>query len=93
MTPRTTGTARTPRTGPGRAALAGRLSIGVDIGGTKVAAGVVDENGLILARARKATPSQSPRAVEDTIVGVVAELREHHHVASVGIGAAGLGRH
>ncbi len=61
----------------------------MDIGGTKVAAGVVDEFGTIVARARMATPSHSPRAVEDTIVDVVEQLRRHHRVASVGIGAAG----
>jgi glucokinase len=32
------------------------LTIGVDIGGTKVAAGVVDEDGRILARVRRDTP-------------------------------------
>jgi len=51
---------------------------------------VVDETGAILARARRATPSHSPAAVEDTIVEVVNDLRRHHRgVASVGIGAAG----
>ncbi|WP_204920503.1 ROK family glucokinase [Microlunatus panaciterrae] len=65
------------------------LSIGVDIGGTKVAAGVVDEQGNILARQRKLTPSRSPRAVEDTIVDVVTDLRREFRVESIGIGAAG----
>ena len=32
------------------------LSIGVDIGGTKVAAGVVDEGGAILERWQEPTP-------------------------------------
>ena len=31
------------------------LTIGVDIGGTKIAGGVVDEDGAILARARSHT--------------------------------------
>ncbi|MFX4272736.1 ROK family glucokinase [Propionibacteriaceae bacterium Y1685] len=66
------------------------LSIGVDIGGTKVSAGVVDESGAILARHLTPTPSHSPRAVEDTIVAAVEQLRASHpEVASVGIGAAG----
>jgi len=67
----------------------GALSIGVDIGGTKVAAGVVDESGRIVARERRATPSSSPDAVENTIVEVVTELRRDRRIASVGIGAAG----
>ena len=65
------------------------LSIGVDIGGTKVAAGVVDEEGGILDRWQEPTPSHSPRAVEDAIVRAVERLRERHRVEAVGIGAAG----
>jgi glucokinase len=65
------------------------LSIGVDIGGTKVAAGVVDEEGGILDRWQEPTPSHSPQAVEDAIVRAVERLRERHRVEAVGIGAAG----
>jgi glucokinase len=66
------------------------LAIGVDVGGTKVAAGVVDEAGRILARTRRPTPSTSPGDVERTIADVVAELRADHEVQAVGIGAAGF---
>jgi glucokinase len=66
------------------------LAIGVDIGGTKVAAGVVDHRGRVLARARRLTPSRDPEAVEETIVEVVGELRLRHEVVAVGIGAAGF---
>lgn len=66
------------------------LAIGVDIGGTKVAAGVVDTQGRVLARARRLTPSRDPRAVEATIAEVVTELRAEHDVVAVGIGAAGF---
>ena len=69
------------------------LAIGIDIGGTKVAGGVVDENGEVLARARRDTPHRSkrPRIVEDTIVDVVEELRaQAPDIAAVGIGAAGF---
>src|ERR671939_656842 len=38
------------------------LTIGVDIGGTKIAAGVVDESGRVLSRARRDTPSHDPGA-------------------------------
>ncbi len=65
------------------------LSIGVDIGGTKVAAGVVDDAGEILNKITRPTPSHSPEAVEDAIVACVRELSLSHAVASVGIGAAG----
>ena len=66
------------------------LTIGVDVGGTKVAAGVVDEQGTVLARTRRPTPSASPSDVEDVIAECVKELRAEHEVAAVGIGAAGF---
>ena len=66
------------------------LTIGVDVGGTKVAAGVVDEDGTILARTRRPTPSSSPGDVEETIAALVKELRADHDVEAVGIGAAGF---
>ena len=72
-----------------------RLAIGIDIGGTKVAGGVVDTDGHITHRARRDTPhrSKSPSVVEDTIVDVVDELMHivgSKTVAAVGIGAAGF---
>ncbi|WP_270889118.1 ROK family glucokinase [Pedococcus sp. 5OH_020] len=71
-----------------------RLSVGIDIGGTKVAGGLVDVDGRVVGRARRDTPhrSKSPGVVEDTIVEVVAELLASTscEVAAVGIGAAGF---
>ena len=66
------------------------LTIGVDIGGTKVAAGVVDPDGAVLARTRHRTPSHHPDAVEDVIADCVQELRREHEVGAVGVGAAGF---
>lgn len=65
------------------------LAIGIDIGGTKVAAGLVDGDGRVIAEARRSTPGQDPREVEAVIVELVRELSAKHHVWSVGIGAAG----
>ncbi len=70
------------------------LAIGIDIGGTKVAGGVLDEQGAIVARARRDTPhrSKSPDVVEDTIVGVIEDLlgqTAREDVVAVGVGAAG----
>ena len=49
----------------------GALTIGVDVGGTKVAAGVVDEDGSILVSTRRPTPSASrnPASVICSSVG------------------------
>jgi glucokinase len=66
------------------------LAIGVDIGGTKVAAGLVDEQGRIVASARRDTPSHDPARIEEIIADVVQELQAAHEVEAVGIGAAGF---
>ena len=67
-------------------------TIGVDIGGTKVLAGVVDAEGHVLSVVGKQTPhrSKSPADVEDTIAEAVLELAATHEVAGVGVGAAGF---
>ncbi|MEI2732326.1 MAG: ROK family glucokinase [Dermatophilaceae bacterium] len=71
------------------------LAVGVDIGGTKIAAGAVDDTGTVLARARAQTPhlSTSPSVVESAIVEVVDEVLTRvgrDRVGAVGIGAAGF---
>jgi len=70
------------------------LAVGIDIGGTKVAGGLVAEDGSVVGRARRDTPhrSTSPAVVEDTIVEVVHELlgAARQDVVAVGIGAAGF---
>lgn len=66
------------------------LTIGVDVGGTKVAGGVVDEHGQVLARVRRDTPSTDPDATERTIALVVGELLPGFDVEAIGVGAAGF---
>ena len=65
------------------------LTIGVDVGGTKVAGGVVDDHGTVLASNRKPTPAEDPAGTRDTIVEVAAELaRDYPEATAIGIGAA-----
>ncbi|MDF9812694.1 ROK family glucokinase [Streptomyces sp. SPB162] len=64
------------------------LTIGVDIGGTKIAAGVVDEDGSILETCKVPTPA-TPEAVVDAIADAVRTVSTDHQVEAVGIGAAG----
>ncbi|EME98361.1 ROK family glucokinase [Streptomyces mobaraensis NBRC 13819 = DSM 40847] len=64
------------------------LTIGVDIGGTKIAAGVVDEEGSILATCKVPTPD-TPEGVIDAIADAVRTVSADHEVEAVGIGAAG----
>ena len=66
------------------------LTIGVDVGGTKVLAGVVDEDGQILEQDRQSTPKTDGEAIAEVIAGLVASLRSRHDVEAVGIGAAGF---
>lgn len=65
------------------------LAVGIDIGGTKIAAGLVDGHGRVSRRMRHATVGHDPAAVLDTVVGLVAELGAGHPRAAVGVGAAG----
>ncbi|MGL5858697.1 MAG: ROK family glucokinase [Angustibacter sp.] len=69
-----------------------RPAIGIDVGGTKVAAGLVDVDGRVLRRARRPTPhrTRAPQVVEDTIAEAIEELRDHRQAIAVGIGAAGF---
>jgi glucokinase len=64
------------------------LTIGVDVGGTKIAAGVVDHAGRLVATQRRETPATDTAAVVRTIGDLVSELRTQHDVQAVGIGAA-----
>ncbi|WP_350277092.1 ROK family glucokinase [Kribbella sp. HUAS MG21] len=66
------------------------LTIGIDVGGTKIAAGVVDENGVIIARTHRDTPADSTDATAAAICDAAAELIAAHDVQAVGIGAAGF---
>ncbi len=66
------------------------LTIGVDVGGTKIAAGVVNKNGKILARVRKATPAHDPEASINTIIEIINELKANHEISAVGVGAPGF---
>lgn len=74
--------------------MSGKLAIGIDIGGTKVAGGLVDEEGAVIARARRDTPHRStaPHVVEDVIVDAVDELlsKSDQTPVAIGIGAAGF---
>jgi glucokinase len=70
---------------------AGPAALGIDIGGTKVAGGVVAADGTIVATARRATPGASVTDTEDAIAAVVEELAAGHdgELVGVGVGAAG----
>ena len=67
------------------------LSIGVDVGGTKIAAGVVDEDGNVITRVQKDSPANDRDAILATIIEVALDLKlAHPEATTVGIGAAGF---
>jgi glucokinase len=81
-----------PAVPAGRARQASELpALGIDIGGTKVAGGVVAPDGTVLDTARRATPGSSVAETEDAVADVVEELAARHGgpLVGVGVGAAG----
>ena len=66
------------------------LTIGIDIGGTKVLGGVVDSTGNIIDSARRVTPVAGGKELITTIIEVVKEFKSKHEIAGVGISIAAL---
>ena len=59
----------------------------VDIGGTKLAVGLVDENGTVLAKNEIATgPESNYSAGLDSIVSMLREMEQRAAVEITGIG-------
>ena len=75
---------------PGSAATQPGNAVGVDIGGTKIAAGVVDHRGEIIASTRRETPAIDPAAIADAVADAVTELATTHEFGPVGVAAAGF---
>jgi glucokinase len=65
-------------------------TIGVDVGGTKIAAGLVDVDGQVLATERTESPAKHPSEIVRTIGGLVERLGRGHDVEAVGVSAAGF---
>jgi glucokinase len=65
------------------------LACGIDVGGTKIAGGVVDESGTILEELQVVSPATDVHAIEEAIEKLVTELGTRHPIAAVGVGAAG----
>ena len=65
------------------------LKVGVDIGGTKIAGGVVDADGRIIDKLRVDTPLDTA-ALADAVVDMARHLGATHDVVAVGVAAAGF---
>lgn len=66
------------------------LTIGVDVGGTKIAGGLVAEDGKVLARERVESPATDPAEIVRRVAELVDLLRRGQDVEAVGISAAGF---
>ena len=64
-------------------------TVGVDVGGTKVAAVLVDASGDVVGRSRKETESDTYAGMIGGIVDAVTEVREDLDVAGIGLAIAG----
>ena len=70
----------------------GGVAVGLDVGGTKIAAGLVAADGSILRRERLATPEDT-EALFELLVAAARRLSEGRPGVPVGVGAAGLVSH
>ena len=67
----------------------GQFAIGVDIGGTKISAGVVDTSGTITSRGELRSDADDPSSICRQIAELIA-LLEVEGATGLGIGAAGI---
>lgn len=65
-------------------------AIGIDIGGTKIAGALVDDEGEILLEERRPTPAGDADAIVDTVVEMIGRLARDREVVAAGVAAAGF---
>lgn len=65
-------------------------AIGVDIGGTKIAAGVVDDDGRIIAKTKRKSVGLSVDDLDAAVVDACLELAAEYPVAAIGLAAPGF---
>lgn len=65
-------------------------SIGIDIGGTKIAGALVDANGNILQESKVPSPADSADGLVAAVVDLVQDLSLNRSILGVGVAAAGF---
>ncbi len=63
--------------------------IGIDIGGTKIAGGLVTHEGHVVHRTERPTPPMGGQAILDTAIAVAREVMTGETIEGVGIGTGG----
>lgn len=66
------------------------LTVGIDIGGTKIAGALVGDSGEIIRELKVPTPANDSVALQKSVVQMVTELRMGESVSAVGVAAAGF---
>ena len=66
------------------------LTIGIDIGGTKISAGVVDSSGNLIDSSKCSTPAEGGKELISSVVNLVKELNKKHEIRGIGISIAAL---
>ncbi len=65
-------------------------AVGIDVGGTRIAAGLVERKGRLVKEARALTPhADGPFAIVDTVIGLIDEVShgtQQAEIAGIGIG-------
>ena len=52
------------------------LSIGIDIGGTKILGAIVDDNGKVITEKRVSSPAHDPDLMVNEVASLIQELLE-----------------
>ncbi|MEN9971428.1 MAG: hypothetical protein RL146_729, partial [Actinomycetota bacterium] len=66
------------------------ITVGIDVGGTKIAGALVSESGKILKSLKVPTPAQNTDDLITAVVDMVKELSEGQDIAAVGVAIAGF---
>jgi glucokinase len=65
-------------------------AVGIDIGGTKIAGALVDDEGHIVAQRSRPSPASNAQDMEDAIEELIVELSEGRQIVAAGVAAAGF---
>ena len=66
------------------------LTIGIDIGGTKISAGVVDSSGNLLDSSRCSTPAEGGKELISSVINLIKEFNKKYEIKGIGISIAAL---
>jgi glucokinase len=66
------------------------LTIGIDIGGTKISAGVVDSSGNLIDSSRCSTPAEGGKELISSVINLIKEFNKKYEIKGIGISIAAL---